>query len=177
MSRGDDSDVDLNRAFAADANDLAVLDDAQQPDLGRQREFADFVEKQRPAVRLLEPAAAAADRAGKRTRLVAEQLGVDQLGGDGAAIHPPKAPAAECGVLMNRSRDDFLAGAGLPKKEHRRAAPGDDAGACHHRGQAGIGADQTLFADARARFEEVFRQGRCFCRLLLSHVLEQVRYM
>ena len=60
--------------------------------------------------------AAAADRAGEGALLVAEQLGVDQLGRDGAAIHPPKRSAAEGGVFVNRPRDDLLARAGFAEE-------------------------------------------------------------
>ncbi len=72
MRSGDDPDVDADGTLAADAHDLAVLDDAQQADLRRQGELADFVEEQRAAVGLLEPALAARGSAGERALLVAE---------------------------------------------------------------------------------------------------------
>ena len=63
MRGRDDADVDVDRALAADADDLAVLHDAQQPHLRRERELADLVEEQRAAVGLLEPALAPASTA------------------------------------------------------------------------------------------------------------------
>ena len=87
MGGGDDADVDAHGPLAADAHDLAVLHDAQQAHLRGERELADLVEEQRPAVGLLEPALAPRLRAGERALLVAEELRVDQLGGDRAAVH------------------------------------------------------------------------------------------
>ena len=58
MGRGDDADVDAHGPLAADADDLAVLHDAQQAHLRGGRELADLVQEQRPAVGLLEPALA-----------------------------------------------------------------------------------------------------------------------
>src|SRR5262249_3047774 len=47
---GDDSDVDRDRRAAADALDLALLEDAEQLCLGLQRQLADLVEEERAAV-------------------------------------------------------------------------------------------------------------------------------
>ena len=89
----DDPDLDVHRPLAADPDDLAVLDHAQQPDLGGERQLADFVEEQRAAVRLLEPALAARGRAGEGALLVPEQLRVDQLRRNRAAVHAAERPA------------------------------------------------------------------------------------
>ena len=48
--------------------------------------LGDFVEQQRAAVRFLELADAARDRAGERALLVAEQFGFEQVLGDRGAI-------------------------------------------------------------------------------------------
>ena len=60
MRGGDDAHVDVERLAAADALEAAVLQDAQQPHLRRQRQLADLVEEQRAAVGALEPALCAA---------------------------------------------------------------------------------------------------------------------
>ena len=91
----------LDRAFAADTHDLAVLDDAKQSNLGGEGELADLVEKERPAIGLLEPALPAGDRAGEGAGLVAEELGVDQFRRDGAAVHTPERTTPERGVLVD----------------------------------------------------------------------------
>ena len=76
---GDDADVDRHRPGAADAVDHALLDGAQQLGLQPHVHLGDFVEQQRAAVRLLELADAARDRAGEGALLVAEQLGFEQV--------------------------------------------------------------------------------------------------
>ena len=53
---GDDPDVDLHRRRAADPVELVLLQDAEQLGLGLERELADLVEEDRPAVGQLEPA-------------------------------------------------------------------------------------------------------------------------
>ena len=60
VSGGDDADADADGSFPSDADHFAILDDAQETHLRGERQLADFVEKQRPAVSLLEPAFAAA---------------------------------------------------------------------------------------------------------------------
>ena len=85
----------------------------------------DFVEEQRALVRLLEPALPVADGAGERAAHVAEQLRLEQRLRNRAAVErdePVRAPRA---VVVNRARDDFLAGAGFAGDENRavRSAP------------------------------------------------------
>ena len=77
----------------ADALHPAVLQDAQHPHLGRRRQFADLVEEQRAAVGPLEPAPPGLDRAGERAPLMTEQLRVDQLRRNRAAVDPIERPA------------------------------------------------------------------------------------
>ena len=87
MRRRDQADVDLDRLVAADAEDLLVLQHAQQLGLQRQRHVADFVEEQRAAVGVLEAALAQPVGAGERAGLVAEQLVVEQVLVEGGAVH------------------------------------------------------------------------------------------
>lgn len=86
MSGGDDADADVDRFAAADAFEGAVLEDAKEADLGGERELRDFVEEEGASVRALEPAEARAGGAREGAAFVAEQLGVDELGRDGAAV-------------------------------------------------------------------------------------------
>ena len=58
--------------------DLALLQRAQQLGLQLERQLADLVEEQRAAVRELEAARAALQRAGEGAALVAEELALDQ---------------------------------------------------------------------------------------------------
>src|SRR5690606_30663676 len=50
VGRGDKTDIHLDGAAAADPFELAFLEHAQQLGLERRRQFADLVEKQRPAI-------------------------------------------------------------------------------------------------------------------------------
>jgi hypothetical protein len=68
----DDADVHRRRLVGADAADLAALERAQQLRLEVERQLADLVEKQRPAVGRLDRTDALADRTGERAALVAE---------------------------------------------------------------------------------------------------------
>ena len=77
---------------------------------------------------------------------VTEQLGVDQLGRDGAAVDPAERAAAEGRVFVDGAGDDFLAGAGFAEQEHGRGAARDHLRPRHDRGEAGIAADQPLVA-------------------------------
>ena len=83
---GDDADVDLDGLRPADALESAFLEHAQQFGLHGQRDLADLVEKDRAAVRQLEPALALTGRAGERPLLVAEELAFEQRLRQGRAI-------------------------------------------------------------------------------------------
>ena len=76
----DDADIDLDRLLAADALELALLEDAEQLGLRVGRQLADLVEEDGAAVGQLEAADAPGDGAGEGAFLVAEQLALDQAG-------------------------------------------------------------------------------------------------
>ena len=95
MGRGHDADVHAYGPLAADSYHLAILHDAQQPHLRGWRQFADLVEEQGSAIGLLEPAFAARGGAGERALLVAEELRVDELGRDRAAVDAAEGAGAE----------------------------------------------------------------------------------
>src|ERR1700745_800350 len=83
---GEDADVHLDVARVSHAADLALLQRPQERRLQLQRQFADLVEQQRPAVGLLEQSALRRLRPGERSLGMAEQLALDELIGDGAAV-------------------------------------------------------------------------------------------
>src|SRR4029434_7511695 len=105
----DDPDVDANGTLPADANHLAVLYDAKQPHLRGESELANLIQEQGPAIGLFEPPLAPRHGTGKRTLLVAEQLRVDQFGGDGAAVHTSERTAPKRRMLVDGPGDDLLA--------------------------------------------------------------------
>ena len=73
-------------AGVADPDDDPLLERAQQLHLQRERHLADLVEEQRAAVGRLELALLVGDRAGEGALHVAEQLALEQVLGDGAAV-------------------------------------------------------------------------------------------
>ena len=118
VRRGDDPDVDADRLAAAETLDLLGLQHPQQLDLPLERQLADLVEEDRRAVRLLEPADLLSNRTGVGAALVAEQLALEQPGGDRRAIHPDHLLPPPGTELVNRLREDFLAAAGFTRQQH-----------------------------------------------------------
>ena len=75
------------------------------------RELADLVEEQRAAVRRLERAGARGDGAGERAGLVTEQLALEEVAGDRAAVDDDERPVAPRAREVDRLGRDVLAGA------------------------------------------------------------------
>ncbi len=144
MGRGDDPHVHVQRPLAPDALECAVLEDSQQPHLRGRRELAALVEEQRPAVGPLEPSLPRPDRPREAAALVAEQLGVDQVGRDGAAVDPQERAGGPPRPLVDRPRHDLLARTGLAQDQDRRVRPRDQLDLLHHRPQPGLRADDRI---------------------------------
>src|SRR5712691_11245045 len=119
VGRRDDSYVDLASLERSDAVDLSELDSAQQLRLERERQLADFVEKQRAAVRVLEEADLVVGRARKGAPHVAEQLALEQGFDDGRAVHGHETGVRAPGERVKRAGDELLARPGFAGDEHR----------------------------------------------------------
>ena len=78
-------------------SNLPLLQHAQQFALHRQRQFADFVEEHRAAVRQLHLADFSRARAGIGAALVAEKFVFDQAFGNGGAIQRHEGLLARAG--------------------------------------------------------------------------------
>ena len=102
----------------ADGGIFALLKHAQQARLRLHRHVADFVEEQRPAFGLLETARGAGIGAGEGAALVAEQLRLDQIARDRRHVDGDERAVAPLAVVVQRARDQFLAGAGLAGDHH-----------------------------------------------------------
>ena len=92
VGRGDDADVDLLGLAVADAEDDALLQRAQQLHLQVERQLADLVEEERAAVGRLELAGPRRDGAGEGALHVPEELTLDEVLGDGAAVDDDERP-------------------------------------------------------------------------------------
>src|SRR5438067_3615923 len=91
----------LRRLHAPDALELALLDGAQELDLHLQRDLADLVEEERPAVRELEASRLRLHGAGEGPLLEPEQLGLDELARNGSTVDLDERPVAARGRLVS----------------------------------------------------------------------------
>src|SRR5947207_1147015 len=104
----------------------ALLEDAQELRLERQRHVGDLVQEQRAACGGLELADAPLDRAREGAALVAEELTLEELVRDGRAVERHEGSAAR-GVLVDGLGDQLIARPGLALAEHRRVGGCDAA--------------------------------------------------
>src|SRR5215831_17075718 len=77
----DNADVRIDRSRSAEPLEFAVLQDAQQLDLNRRRDFTDFVEEKGTAIGQLESSFFTSIGAGKCTFFIAEQFRFEQCFG------------------------------------------------------------------------------------------------
>src|SRR6185369_2501103 len=120
VRRGDDPDVHAARPRAAHRLELALLQDAKKLSLELERKLANLVEEDGPPVRKREAALATGGGTSEGAALVAEELALDQRGGDGCAVplHRRLVPAAA--ALGDGRGEELLPGPGLAEDEHRR---------------------------------------------------------
>ena len=107
------------RALAADAVVLLVLQDLEQLGLERRVHLADLVEEDGPLVGELELARLLAGRSRERAALVAEQLGFEQLARQRRAVDLHERFSAPGRALVYGASDALLAHAALAADEHR----------------------------------------------------------
>lgn len=124
VGRGDDAHIDLEDFVAADALDFALLQDAEQLGLHGGGHIADFIEEERAATRALKFAAALFGGARERAGFVAEHFALDELAGDGGAVHFFERSARALGREVDGAGHELLAGAALASDEHRRVGAG-----------------------------------------------------
>ena len=125
MGRADDARVDRNGLAPADPLDHPLLQEAQQFHLQRQRDVADLVEEERAAMGELDLALGRLDRAGEGALLIAEQLSLEQILGDGGAVDRDKSSRAAATGLVDAAGEQFLAGAGRAEQHDRDVGIGD----------------------------------------------------
>ena len=103
--------------------DPALLQHAQQTRLQLGGHVADFVQKQRAAVRHLDLAGGATPfGTGERAFFVAKEFGLDQGFRNGGAVDRHKGPPCPCRVVVDGLRQDVFAGAGFTQDHDRDVA-------------------------------------------------------
>src|SRR5262249_10892645 len=117
----------LDRLVSAYTVEIAVGKHAQQPRLQLRRHVTDFVQEQGAAVGLLEPPAPHALRPGKGTAFVAKQLGLEQFARDCRSVEGYERLRGTRTVAVQRTRHQFLPGAGFTGDQYRRLRLGEPA--------------------------------------------------
>ena len=100
--------------------ELAGLEHAQEARLHVERHLRHLVEQQRPALGAFEHPCVPAHRAREAALLVAEQLGLDQPGGDRTAVDREERAAAAQAPVMDRLRRELFPGTALAGQQHAR---------------------------------------------------------
>src|SRR5580765_7042832 len=113
VGRGDQADVRSNRFRPADLGELAALDDAQQLGLERRAQLAELVDEQGPGMREREDAFAMLRRAGERALHVTEEVALHQAFGNRRAVERDQRAITARARVVDRARDELLAGAAL----------------------------------------------------------------
>ena len=115
---GDHPQIDLEGLGTTDAANFLALEHAEQLRLHSERQLTDLVEEHRAAVGALERACVRVRGAGEGAALVAEQLALDQVRRDRAAIEHHERALLARRVIVQRLGDQLLADAGLARDEH-----------------------------------------------------------
>ena len=108
-----------------EAADLALLEHPQELALQRRRHLRDLVEEEGSVVGELEAARARRGGAGERALLVAEELALEERLGDRRAVEGDETRGGARTQVVDRARDDLLAGAALAGDQDRGLRGGD----------------------------------------------------
>src|SRR6266404_5138579 len=108
-----DANIDSCCACTADRLKLTLLEHAEQLGLKLEWHVSNFIEEQSAVIRQREAADMRIDGARKGSTFVSEELAFEKAGGHRRAVHLDQISVSTGAELVNRSRDDFLACAGL----------------------------------------------------------------
>ena len=125
VGRADHAQIELDRLLAAHPLDLVLLQRPEDLPLQVERQVADLVEKQGAPVCQLELAELLPVRAGKRSPLVAEELALHQVRGDGGKIDRHEGARLAIAAGVDVPRQDFFSGAAVPGDQHGHRLGGD----------------------------------------------------
>ena len=115
---GQDAHIHVDGLRAADAIETFFLEHTQQFRLRGHRQFGDFVQENRTAVRQLHFADFARARAGVGAALVAEQFVFHQAFGNCRAIESDEGKIAPRRKVMDGAGEKFLARAAIAEQQH-----------------------------------------------------------
>src|SRR6185295_1329084 len=110
---GDQSDVDRADSRFSNPPNLAFLKNAKQLGLHARIHVGDFIKEQSALMRSFEDPGTIGNRTGKRTALRAKQLAFHQSFRNRSAIDGDKRRLGTRAQFVDRTRDEFLAGAGF----------------------------------------------------------------
>src|SRR5690606_11450754 len=122
-----DAHVGGNELCAAHAHERAGLEHPQEFHLQLRGHLGDLVEEDGAAVRALEEALVLPVGAREAAALVAEQLALDELRRDRAAVERQERRIAPARELVQRLRGELLARAALADEQHRCRSGSDTA--------------------------------------------------
>src|SRR5713101_6884303 len=108
---GDDAHVDFDLFGAAEAHELALLNDAEELGLRFGAYGGDFVEEDGALVGNFEEPFLRSDRAGESAFDVAEKLGLEEVDGNGAGVNGNEGFVGARGGGMNGLGDELFASA------------------------------------------------------------------
>src|SRR5215472_10802342 len=126
----DQANVDLVCAVAAEPLEFLLLENAEQLRLKFQRYIADLVQKKGAFIGKFEASGFLRYCASKCSFFVAEQLTLKKPKRDCRAVQLHECLFAATAQLMDRTRNEFLAGSRLSMDQHTRIRR------CHDRRQA-----------------------------------------
>ena len=111
VSGGDDAHVHFDALVAAYGTHFFFLQHAQQLGLQFERQFADFIEKNRAGVGRLKQSLLGFQGAGECSLFVTEKLALNQRRHERAAIDGHEGTIGEGSAEMNGAGDQFFSGA------------------------------------------------------------------
>ena len=151
-----DAHIHLEGGVASHALDLPLLDGPQELDLHEQGNFADFIQKQRAAVRLQKTPVPALVRARESAFLVPEQFGFQKAFGQGRTVHRHPRAVLALALVMDGPRHQLLARPGLAVDQHRRLRRGHSVDHLQHPPDGGAVSHDALHWNGRPRCVPTF---------------------
>ena len=140
---GDDPDVDLHRSSPSDPRDPPLLEEPKQFRLNVQRQLANLVEEEAPAVGVLQLSATRAHGPRERAAFVAEDLALEERHGNRGTVDDDKGTGSTRAPPVDHPRDELLPGARLSGNEDGRGGRCDLFDESPHGANFRIGSEQS----------------------------------